>query len=133
MEEITNILSTYENTLMPEYLRRGWDTGILRKNMRRKAVLYADAIDSPLFSDTERRLIKGLLRKLGNSFSLSLAIFLAEMGFNPVCRTIKAARLRAKDLVKSCLRAVRLNANDREKIMKAHGGVRPARFDEDNR
>jgi GT2 family glycosyltransferase len=133
IEEISNILSTYENTLMPEYLRRGWDTAILRKNMRRKAVSYADAIGSTRFSDAERKIIKGLLRKLGGSFSLSLAIFLAEMGFNPVCRCIRMARMRAKDLVKSCLRAVRSYADDREKIIKTHRGIRPARFDEDKR
>jgi hypothetical protein len=90
-------------TLEPEYIRRGWSTGILRKNMRRRAAGFADALDSPLFSETERAIYKARLRELGDSVALSAAIFLAEAGFNPIVRRMRRVKIRLKDQVKSWL------------------------------
>jgi GT2 family glycosyltransferase len=130
MGEVSNVRSIYEETLIPEYDKRGWDTAILRKNMRRRAVGFANSLDSPAFSEAEREVFKGLLRKLGDSFSLSLAIFLADRGFNPVFRSIRAAKVRTKDFVKSCLRVVKSQVNDKGKTMKTQRNLHPAREDE---
>lgn len=131
MGEVSNLRSIYEDTLIPAYEERGWDTTILRSNMRKRAVTFASSLDSPAFSDAEREEFKKLLRELGNSLSLSIAIFLAGMGFNPLLRSIRAARTRAKDLVKSCLRLLKPGVGGAGKTRKGSGGIHPIQRDED--
>jgi glycosyltransferase involved in cell wall biosynthesis len=130
LEEVSNLKSIYEEMLMPEYDKRNWDTAILRRNMRRKAVRFASALDSPLFNDAERDRLKAHLRKLGNSFQLSLAILLADTGFNPVLRFFGAAKVRAKDFVKSCIRFVRPHPGNKGARTNSQGSIFPARKDE---
>ena len=105
--EIECVTRVYKDTLAPEYIKRGWNTEILRKNMRSRAVGYADALDSPHFSEAEREIYKQRLRELGDSAGLSLAIFLARTGLNPVARSMRRAKIRMKDLAKGWLRAIR--------------------------
>lgn len=105
--EIECVTRVYKRTLEPEYIRRGWSTRVLRTNMRRRAVAYTDALDSPLINAEERVIYKIRLRELGDSFSLSMAIFLAENGFNPILRRLRGARIRLKDLAKSVLRRLK--------------------------
>jgi hypothetical protein len=75
--------------------------------MRLKAVGFADAIDSPLFSEQDRVTYKALLRDLGPSLQLNLAIALADMGFNPLVRSWLRVQMRIKDFAKVILRAFR--------------------------
>lgn len=105
--EIECVTKVYKDTLAPEYIKRGWDTEILRKNMRSRAVAYADALDSPHFSEAEREIYKQRLRELGDSAGLSLAIFLARTGSNPLVRSVRRAKIRMKDLAKDWLGAIR--------------------------
>ncbi len=105
--EVECVTKVYKGTLEPEYIKRGWSTRTLRKNMRGRAVGYADGLDSPLFSEAEREVYKARLRELGDSVSLSLAIFLAQAGFNPLARSIRRTKIRLKDSVKSLLRKMR--------------------------
>jgi glycosyltransferase involved in cell wall biosynthesis len=111
LSEIECVTKVYKGTLEPEYIRRGWNTRILRKNMRSRALCFSDALDSPLFSETERKIYKSRLRELGDSPSLSMAILLAEAGLNPALRSLRQVKIRLKDLVKSCLRSVQSQAN----------------------
>ncbi|MGA2569229.1 MAG: glycosyltransferase [Terracidiphilus sp.] len=104
--EIECVTNVYKGTLEPEYIRRGWSTRVLRTNMRRRAVAYADALDSPLFSEEERAIYQARLRELGDSFSLSVAIFLAGKGFNPLVRRFRRGKIRLRDLEKSMLRGM---------------------------
>ncbi len=107
IEEISNVRSIYQNDLMPEYAKRGWDTSILKRYMRSRAVGFAGALDSPVFSNADRTSYKERLRELGDSFSLSVAISLADAGFNPVLRTFRRAKVRLKDTVKDWLRIIK--------------------------
>jgi GT2 family glycosyltransferase len=104
--EIECVTRVYKETLEPEYVRRGWSTRVLRANMRRRAVAYSDALDSPLIGAEERLIYKARLRELGDSFSLTAAIFLAEHGFNPLLRRMRGVKIRLKDLAKSLLRGM---------------------------
>jgi glycosyltransferase involved in cell wall biosynthesis len=105
--EAAALIEIYGGTLATEYRKRGWDDAILRKSARKRALGFVNAIDSPLFSGAEREALKQLIRKLGDSPWLSMKIFLAEMGLGPLFRRITGARVKAKDIVKSCLRAVK--------------------------
>ena len=98
------IIKVYKNTLEPEYIKRGWNTRAIGKCMRRTALRYVDEIDSPLLTAAEREAYKALLRRLGDCSWLSIRIYLAEMGLNPLFRFIAGTKIRTKDLVKNCLR-----------------------------
>lgn len=107
MSEVMTTIAIYKHTLIPEYQKRGWSIAPLERNMRSKAIGFADAIDSPLFTDQDRVEYKALLNDLGKSTSLSVAIALAELGFNPLVRWWTRTMLRMKDAVKVILRALK--------------------------
>ncbi len=101
------IIKVYKNTLEPEYIKRGWNTATIGKCMRRTALRYVDGIDSPLLTSAERKAYKALLRRLGDCSWLSVRIYLAERGLNPIFRFIAKAKIRSKDTIKSCLGLVK--------------------------
>lgn len=107
MSEVMTNIAIYKHTLIPEYRKRGWSIAPLERNMRSRAVAFADAIDSPLFSEQERVDYKALLRDLGDSTSLSIAMAIADIGMNPVVRWWSRTKLWMKDTVKVILRTVR--------------------------
>jgi glycosyltransferase involved in cell wall biosynthesis len=107
MSEVMTTTSIYRHTLIPEYEKRGWSIGPLKRNMRLKAIGFADAIDSPLFSEEDRVKYKALLNNLGRSTALTLAISLADLGLNPWVRRWNRVQQRMKDAVKRVLRGVR--------------------------
>jgi glycosyltransferase involved in cell wall biosynthesis len=107
LAELATLIQVYKETLVPEYLQRGWNTSVLSKCMRRQAVSFADAIDLPIFTQAELREYKQLLGELGDSFSLSAAIFLADHGFNPAIRVANRIKLRVRDGIKGLIKAAR--------------------------
>jgi glycosyltransferase involved in cell wall biosynthesis len=107
IQEVSSNIAIYKETLIPEYKKRGWSIEPLERNMRHKAIGFADSIDSPLFSEKDRADYKALLNELGKSPALTLAISLADLGFNPLVRKWTRTKRRMKDAVKRILRAVR--------------------------
>ena len=127
IKEVSNLKSIYEDSLIPEYLKRGWDTSILKRYMRKRAVAYAMWLDSPFFSDTDRESYKARMRELGDSLQLSIAIAFAEVGLNPVRRALWNAEVQLKDRGKACLsifkprsRAVRAATKASVSDLRAH-------------
>ena len=107
MSEVMTTIDIYRNTLIPEYRKRGWSIAPLESNMRRKAIGFADMIDAPLFTEPDRVKYKALLRELGSSSALTMAIVLADAGLNPLVRLYGKIKLRLKDGVKILLRAAK--------------------------
>ena len=107
MSEVMTTIDIYKNTLIPEYKKRGWSVAPLIHNMRVKAVGFADAIDSPLFTAKERLDYKALLRQLGDCMGLSIAIAMADCGMNPLVRFWGRTRLQLKDTAKVLLRSLK--------------------------
>jgi glycosyltransferase involved in cell wall biosynthesis len=107
IQEVTTNTHIFTQVLIPEYTKRGWDAAPLRQYMREKAVGFADSLDSPRFSEQDRKDYRTYLKELGDSPSLSLALFLAEMGLNPALRKWKRLKRRLKDYAKRVLRSVR--------------------------
>ncbi len=105
--EVWTTTLVYEKTLIPEYEKRGWSIEPLKRNMRKKAVEFVDALDSPRFTEQDRVEYKRVLNELGKSTSLSIAISMAEMGLNPVMRAWKKTKRSVKEGVKSVIRAMR--------------------------
>ncbi len=107
MSKVMTNISIYKNTLTAVYRERGWNTDPLQSNMRSRAIEFADAVDSPLFTAEERRQYVVLLRELGDSRGLSLAILAAEIGLKPMIRGYVRLRVKAKDTVKGVIRGFR--------------------------
>ncbi len=107
IQEVSSNTEIFKTVLIPAYRQRGWSIAPLLRNMRRKAVGFADSLDSPNFSEKDREEYKTYLKDLGDSASLSLAIALAEMGVNPLLRKWKRTKRKTKDAVKRLLRSVR--------------------------
>jgi glycosyltransferase involved in cell wall biosynthesis len=107
MSEVMTNIAIYKDTLIPEYRRRGWSIAPLERNMRSRAIAFADALDSPLFSEEDRVRYKALLRELYPSMALTFAITLAAIGLNPAVRWWAKTRIRTKDAIKVILRAIR--------------------------
>ena len=107
IQEVSSNTEIFKTVLIPAYEQRGWSTAPLLRNMRSKAVGFADSLDSPNFSEKDREEYKTYLRDLGDSAELSLAIALAEMGVNPLLRKWKRSKRRVRDTVKRLLRSVR--------------------------
>ena len=106
MEVQTNTI-IFRDVLLPAYEQRGWDTAILRRNMKRKARGFADALDSPRFSEEDRVNYTRILRELGDGYGLSLAIFASKMGLTPIIRRYARMRTALKDRIKRLIRAAR--------------------------
>ena len=132
IQEVSNLRSIYEDSLMPEYLKRGWNTKILRKNMRIRAVAFAMWLDSPVFSDTDRESYKARMRELGDSLRLSLAIAVAEAGLNPVRRVLWRAEVHLRDGVKACLSRIKPHARVNSTATKVSVSGLPVRTDEES-
>lgn len=107
IQEVSSNNTIYREVLIPEYQKRGWNIEPLLRNMRRKAIGFADALDSPQFSAQDRADYKVYLKELGDSQALRVAIAIADMGFNPLVRKWNHAQKRLKDVVKRVLRTVR--------------------------
>jgi len=107
IQEVSSNNTIYREVLIPEYQKRGWSIAPLERHMRRKAVGFADALDSSAFSADDRVDYKVYLKELGDSPALRVAIALADLGFNPWMRKWKGVRKRLKDAVKRVLRSVR--------------------------
>jgi hypothetical protein len=78
--------------------------------MRRKAAGFADSIDSPQFSAQDRIEYRKYLKELGDSPSLTFALWMADMGLNPLVRKWKRFKRSARDHAKRLVRGLRSGA-----------------------
>jgi glycosyltransferase involved in cell wall biosynthesis len=106
MAEVRETALIYKSRLIPEFTNRGWDIAPLARQMRSRAVEFADAIDSPNLTAEDRKEYKRLLRDLGASRRLSLAIRLADLGLNPLIRVWVRANWGFRHLVKRLYRGL---------------------------
>jgi hypothetical protein len=107
MAEVRETAEIYKTRLIPEYTKRGWTIRPLEKHMRSKALVYAEAIDSPQFTKEDREQYKRLLLSLSDSPQISLAIRMAEYGLSPLIRFCARARIELKYQAKRVLRRIR--------------------------
>jgi glycosyltransferase involved in cell wall biosynthesis len=130
IQEVSNLKSIYEDSLIPEFLKRGWNISILRKYMRKRAVTFAMWLDSPVFSDTDRESYKARMRELGDSLQLSFAIAFAEAGLNPVRRALWNAEVQLRDRAKACLSKFKPHSRVNRTATKVSVSDLPAHTDE---
>jgi len=105
IQEVSSNIEIFKTIVIPEFQKRGWSVAPLTRFMRAKAVGFADSLDSANFDEKDRAEYRALLKELGSSPSLSIAIFLADYGFNPIVRKWKRLKKSLKDVAKQSLRA----------------------------
>jgi glycosyltransferase involved in cell wall biosynthesis len=101
--ELRGLIRVYEESLLPAFQRRGWDTKIVEKNRRRWALIHAAYCYRPLFNDTERLEIINLLKKLGDSPFLRLHFLASSWGMAPFFELQQSIISKLKRLVKGWL------------------------------
>ncbi len=107
IHEVSSNIEIFNQVVKPAFQERGWSIAPLDRSMRAKAVGFADSLDSANFNEKDRTEYRALLRQLGSSTSLSIAIFLADSGFNPMVRRWKRLKKKLRDAAKRSLRAAK--------------------------
>ena len=103
MTEVNATIQVYQQTLTPAFQRRNWDIETLMTYRRRKAIRFTDALDSPLFTNTDRSDYQRALIQLGDSPGLRCRILLFRLGALPLIRLTRRLILSMKDAVKNVL------------------------------
>lgn len=111
--ELQGLIRIYEESLLPAFERRGWNTQSIYQQRRRLALLHAAYCFRPLFTDEERAKLVEVLRKLGKSPALELRLLALRCGFGPFFEWRYSTELKLKRLVKSGL--TRLTHSTRSK------------------
>jgi glycosyltransferase involved in cell wall biosynthesis len=101
--ELRGLIRIYEESLLPAFQRRGWDTKIVEKNRRRWALIHAAYCYRPLFNDAERLEIINLLKQLGDSPILRLHFLASSWGLAPFFEWQQSIISKLKRLVKGWL------------------------------
>ena len=105
--DVRESVELYQSLLMPAYTQRGWSLHPLRRAMRTRAMIYAEAMDAPHFSAEERAELKDALLRLSRSPCVQWRIWQAEHGLAPWLRWCDRMRYRAKDFLKIFLLRLR--------------------------
>jgi hypothetical protein len=105
--ELESLIKIYSATLEPEYLRRGWKTGPLKKCRRGRAMAFVDTLNSPLLSPEEKAHFKARMRVLGHSPLLELSFLLSDLGLGFLQSFLRRIKFQARDLAKFFLHKLR--------------------------
>jgi glycosyltransferase involved in cell wall biosynthesis len=108
--EIRGCIRVFEESLTPAFERRNWDLNMINQQRCQKALSYATALDSPVFTDAERTTIVQLLKELGDSPALQLRLKLLRLGFGSYLRWQNGIEIELKDRVKQWLSTLRNQA-----------------------
>jgi hypothetical protein len=101
--QLKGYIQIFEESFLPAFQRRGWDTKVLEKQRRKLAILHSAYCFLPIFNETERAELIALLKKLGNSPALQLRLFALSLGFAPFFEWQLHTELKLKGIVKDWL------------------------------
>jgi glycosyltransferase involved in cell wall biosynthesis len=110
IQEVSSNIEIFTQVVIPEFQKRGWSVAPIQRSMRSKAIGFADSLDSAYFNENDRAEYRVLLKQLGQSVSLNIAIFLADFGLNPLVRRWKRLKKKLRDIAKQSLRATKSSA-----------------------
>ncbi|GAB1544293.1 hypothetical protein NUACC21_69690 [Scytonema sp. NUACC21] len=101
--QLKGYVRIFEESFLPAFKRRGWDTKVLNKQRRKMAVLHSAYCFLPIFNKEERAELVNLLKKLGDSPSLRLRLFALSIGLAPYFEWQLHTTLKLKGIVKDWL------------------------------
>jgi hypothetical protein len=101
--ELRGLIRVYEESLLPSFERRGWDTKVVYENRRRWALIHSAYCYRPLFNKAERSEIINLLKDLGDSPALRLRLLASSLGLAPLFEWQQSTASKLKRIVKEWL------------------------------
>jgi glycosyltransferase involved in cell wall biosynthesis len=101
--QLKGYIRIFEESFLPAFQRRGWDTKILDKQRRKLAILHSAYCFLPIFNQQERAELVALLKQLGDSPLLRLRILALSLGFAPFFEWQHQTELKLKGFVKDWL------------------------------
>jgi glycosyltransferase involved in cell wall biosynthesis len=101
--QLKGYIRIFEESLLPAFQRRGWDTKILEQQRRKFAIIHSAYCFLPIFNQAERAELIDLLMKLGDSPALRLRLLLLSWGLAPIFEWQHHTELRLKGIVKGWL------------------------------
>ncbi|HEY9636941.1 MAG TPA: glycosyltransferase family 2 protein [Coleofasciculaceae cyanobacterium] len=114
--QLRGYIRIFEESLLPAFGRRGWDTKLIEQQRRQFAVLHAAYCFLPIFNETERAELIALLKQLGDSPALRLRLLALSFGFAPFFEWQHHTELKLKGIVKDWLS--RLKSGSRVKTSR---------------
>lgn len=98
--ELKGLTRIYEESLLPAFKRRNWDTKPIEQQRRRLALIHAPFCFRPLFTKAERVELIALLKELGDSPALNLRLFALRCGLGSLFEWQYATEIKLKRLIK---------------------------------
>ena len=101
--QLRGLIRIFEESLLPAFQRRGWDTKLIEQQRRHLAILHAAYCFLPIFNEAERQELIALLKELGDSPALRLRLLALSWGFAPFFEWQHSTELKLKGTVKGWL------------------------------
>lgn len=101
--QLKGYIRIFEESFLPAFQRRGWDTKLLEKQRRKLAILHSAYCFLPIYNQAERAEHVALLKKLGDSPLLRLRLFALSLGLAPFFEWQHHTELKLKGVVKGWL------------------------------
>ncbi len=101
--QLKGYIRIFEESFLPAFQRRGWDTKVLDQQRRKMAIIHSAYCFLPIFNQEERAELVSLLKQLGDSPVLQLRIFALSLGFAPFFEWQHHTELKLKGFVKDWL------------------------------
>lgn len=98
--ELRGMIRIYEESLLPAFQRRNWNTKVIAQQRRKLALNHAAFCYRPFFSEAERSELIELLKELGDSPALQMRLWVMSWGLAPFFEWQYAATLKLKGLIK---------------------------------
>ncbi|MBD2329616.1 glycosyltransferase family 2 protein [Alkalinema sp. FACHB-956] len=101
--EIRGLIRTFEETMIPAFQRRGWNTQPIWRSRRSLALNHAASCYEPWFTSQEKAELTRLLLELGDCLELRLRLQAIQLGLGPLFSQIHRINLTMKGIVKGVL------------------------------
>ncbi len=101
--QLRGYVRIFEESFLPAFQRRGWDTKVLDKQRQKFAIIHSAYCFLPIYNREERAELVGMLKQLGDSPALRLRIFFLSLGLAPFFEWLHHTELKLKGIVKGWL------------------------------
>lgn len=101
--QLKGYIRIFDESFLPAFERRGWDTKLLQKQRRKLAILHSAYCFLPIYNQVERAEHVVLLKKLGDSPLLRLRLLALSLGLAPFFEWQHHTELKLKGVVKGWL------------------------------
>jgi hypothetical protein len=98
--ELQGLIRIYEQSLLPAFQRRGWETKVILQNRRRYALIHSAYCYRPLFNEAERAELIKLLKELGDSPALRFRLLALSWGLAPLFEWQQVTTSKLKRMIK---------------------------------